>query len=92
MIERSAHLLVLCLPIPLNNLNLPKHQPDQCVLSLSASNIYTSAMPPQQIVVQSNPKWQFLMALDLDGRDREDQAIYWIMKVCTGRLVLTERS
>ncbi|KAM0794715.1 hypothetical protein BDR22DRAFT_674291 [Usnea florida] len=37
-------------------------------------------MPAQQIVVQSNPKWQFLMALQLDGRNRNDQALYWIMK------------
>ena len=39
-------------------------------------------MAAQQIVVQSNPKWQFLMALELDGRDRGNQALYWIMKVC----------
>ena len=48
-------------------------------------------MAPQQIVVQSNPKWQFLMALDLDARKREDQAIYWIMKVRIRRLISTQR-
>ena len=42
-------------------------------------------MPAQQIVVQSNPKWQFLMALRLDGRNRNDQALYWIMKVGESR-------
>lgn len=48
-------------------------------------------MVVQQIVVQSNPKWQFLMALGLDGRNRDDQALYWLMKVCVERkIVLTE--
>ena len=47
-------------------------------------------MPSQQIVVQSNPKWQFLMALDLNAQNRNDQALYWIMKVCVNRPTLTE--
>ena len=46
-------------------------------------------MPTQQIVVQSNPKWQFLMALQLDGRNRNDQALYWIMKVRESRFIST---
>lgn len=45
-------------------------------------------MTAQQVVVQSNPKWQFLMALELDGGNREHQALYWVMKVCVGRRML----
>ncbi|KAF6221534.1 hypothetical protein HO133_002390 [Letharia lupina] len=37
-------------------------------------------MAAPQIVVRSSPKWQFLMALGLDGRNRNHQAQYWIMK------------
>ena len=62
-----------------------QHQFGHCVWrhsSTSTSSHYTGAMSAQQIVVQSNPKWQFLMALGLDGHNREHQALYWIMKVC----------
>lgn len=46
----------------------------------------------QQIVVQSNPKWQFLMVLGLDGRNRDHQALYWIMKVGVGKPCLTRET
>ena len=36
-----------------------------------------------QPIVQSSPKWHFLMGLKLDERNRDHQALYWILKVRT---------